>query len=196
MVKAMTKVPTRRFYRKERRQSRSRQRRDADEDDLKLGKFFKRIFRTVTKIAPFVIGLGTISPTLFGTVGSKTALGKVLTWGQKAGRALFFTKKNGKWVFDPKKAALVMGGLSMLDAVQQQRRAENLAQQAMAQQAQYVGQVLGPATQWTNTLFGVLGDWALNPNQLWSLYGTPQFFSAFPEAIRQAALQSRLQGGG
>lgn len=185
-------LKVKRFFRKVNRHHRPRKKSDADDDDLKLGKFFKRVAKGIIKAAPIVMAVGAVSPTLFGLVGSKTALGKALALGGKLGKSLFTTK--GK--FDPKKAAMVLGGLSLLESARQQRRAEEALNRVMAQEAQYASQLLGPSTQMANTLTGMMASWAMDPWQILNLYGTPQFFSAIPPSVRQAALRQYLQGGG
>ncbi len=181
-----------RFFRKVNRHHRPKRKSDADDDDLKLGKFFKNVAKGIIKAAPVVMAAGAISPTLFGLVGPKTALGKILSAGGKLGKSLFTTK--GK--FDPKKAAMVAGGLSLLETARQQRRAEDALNRVMAQQSQYASQLLLPSTQMANALMGTMASWAVDPYQILSLYGTPQFFNAVPPSVRQAALMRLMQGGG
>lgn len=120
---------------------------------MKLGKFFKNIFKGVGKavstVAPVLAVASIFSPTLFGLTTKKGIVGSL------AKGIVGLTRTKGK--VDPKKVTALLLGASALQSAQQQRAAEKALQEEMKAYQQFAAQNLQPMSQMMNQLLAMYG---------------------------------------
>lgn len=120
---------------------------------MKLGKFFKNVFKGVTKAVsralPILAAATIFSPTLFGLTTKKGLVGSL------AKGLVGLTRTKGK--LDPKKVTTLLLGASALQSAQQQRAAEKALQEEMKAYQQFAAQNLQPMSQTMNQLLAMYG---------------------------------------